>query len=56
MTTIEVREEILKAWNFTIDNVMQDPVIRLYVSGEDDVSGLMKDIFIFLLAVSGMEN
>lgn len=36
MTTMKVREEILKAWNFTIDNEMPDPVIRLYISGEDD--------------------
>lgn len=37
MTTIEVREEIWKVWNFTIDNNMQDPVIKLYISGEDDI-------------------
>ncbi|ENZ28683.1 hypothetical protein [Enterocloster clostridioformis] len=37
MTTMKVREEILKAWNFTIDNEMPDSVIRLYISGEDDI-------------------
>ncbi|WP_320973255.1 hypothetical protein [Enterocloster bolteae] len=37
MTIMEVREEIWKAWNFTIDNDMQAPVIRLYISGEDDI-------------------
>lgn len=37
MTTMEVREEILKTWNFSIDNGMKDPIIRLYISGEDDI-------------------
>lgn len=37
MKTIEVREEILKSWDFAVENDVQDPVIRLYISGEDDI-------------------
>ena len=37
MKTIEIREEILKSWDFAVENDMQDPVIRLYISSEDDI-------------------
>lgn len=37
MKTIEIREEILKSWDFAVENDMQDSVIRLYISGEDDI-------------------
>lgn len=37
MKTIEIREEILKSWDFAVKNDMQDPIIRLYISGEDDI-------------------
>lgn len=37
MTALEVREEVLRAWNFAVKNDMQDPVIRLYISGESDI-------------------
>lgn len=37
MTAVEVREEVLKAWNLAVKNDMQDPVIRLYISGESDI-------------------
>lgn len=37
MTVLEVREEILKALDFAIENAMSNPVIRLYISGEDDI-------------------
>lgn len=37
MKTIEIREEILKSWDFAIENNMSDPVIRLYISGKADI-------------------
>lgn len=37
MTSLGIREEILKAYDFALENDMQDPVIRLYISGEDDI-------------------
>lgn len=37
MTALQVREEILKSWDFAEKNDMQDPVIRLYISGESDL-------------------
>lgn len=37
MSGIVVREEILKSWDFAIENDMSEPVIRLYISGEADI-------------------
>lgn len=37
MSVSEIREEIMKSWSFAIKNDMQDPVIRLYISKEDDI-------------------
>ena len=37
MKTLEIREEILKCYDYVIENEMTNPVIRLYIDGEDDV-------------------
>lgn len=33
----KVREEILKAYDFSVENNMSDSIIRLYILGEDDI-------------------
>lgn len=37
MTIKEIREEILRTWDFATENDMKAPVIRLYLLGEDDI-------------------
>lgn len=47
MTAIEVKEEVLRSWDFAIENDMQDPVIRLYISGESDIDIWNKDGYFY---------
>lgn len=47
MTVLKVREEILKSWDFAAENDMEDPVIRLYISGESDIDIWNKDGYFY---------
>lgn len=38
MTTIEVREEIFKSYDYANENDLIDVVIRLYISNGDDIT------------------
>lgn len=37
MTILEVREEIFKGFDFANENNFEDPVIRLYISSNNDI-------------------
>ena len=38
MTILEVREEIFKGFDYANENNFDDPVIRLYISGDNDIT------------------
>ena len=37
MSILDIREEILRCHHYAIENEMDNPVIRLYINGEDDI-------------------
>lgn len=37
MGTLEIREEILKCHDYAMENELIDPVISLYIKGEDNI-------------------
>lgn len=47
MTALEVREEILKSYEFATKNDMSDPVIRVYILGADDIDIWKKDGYFY---------
>lgn len=38
MTILEVREEIVKGFDYANENNFVDPVIRLYISSDNDIT------------------
>ena len=48
MSILEIKETILNCYEFAVEKEMTDPVIRLYITGEDDIDiWNEKDYFYF---------